>query len=133
MFSREGRRKGERAWQDHFVDTIIEGVPRNFQAESQVPDDLHASEFEIAWALHVDDGDVAGPAEKMEVVAYFKTKIVLQLSPIIGVGNSFEHVGVVRVIDEEGMWVKELDKYETSLLSMMQMKNCRPSTSSKLD
>ena len=24
------------------------------------------------------------------------------------------------------MWVKELDKYETSVLTMMQMKDCRP-------
>ena len=29
--------------------------------------------------------------------------------------------------------VKELDKYETSVLTMMQMKDCRPSTSPKLE
>ena len=56
----------------------------------------------------------------------------MKLSPIIGVGDSFEHVGALRVIDNEGMWVKELDKYETSVLTMMQMKDCRPSTSPKL-
>ena len=57
----------------------------------------------------------------------------MKLSPIIGVGDSFEHVGALRVIDKEGMWVKELDKYETSVLTMMQMKDCRPSTSPKLE
>ena len=51
----------------------------------------------------------------MEVFAYLETKIVLFLSPIIGVGNSFEHVGALRVIDEEGMWVQEPDKYESSV------------------
>ena len=48
-------------------------------------------------------------------------------------GDSFEHVGVLRIIDNEGMWVKELDMYETSVLTMMQMKDCRPSTSPKLE
>ena len=43
------------------------------------------------------------------------------------------NAGALRVIDEEGMWVKELDKYETSVLTMMQMKDCRPSTSPKLE
>ena len=53
-------------------------------------------------------------------------KIALKLSPIIGVGNSFEHVGALRVIDEEGV-------YESSVLTVMQMKDCRPSTSPKLE
>ena len=65
--------------------------------------------------------------------AYLEGVIVLKLSPIIGVGDSFEHVGALRIIDNEGMWVKELDKYETSVLTMMQMKDCRPSTSPKLE
>ena len=69
----------------------------------------------------------------MQVFAYLEGVIVLKLSPIIGVGESFEHVGALRVIDNEGMWVKELDKYETSVLTMMQMKDCRPSTSPKLE
>ena len=73
--------------------------------------------------LHVDDGYMTGPAEKMmKVFAYLEGVIVLKLSPIIGVRDSFEHVAL-RVIDEEGMWVKELDKYETSVLTMMQMKD----------
>ena len=61
----------------------------------------------------------------MQVFAYLEGVIVLKLSPIIGVGDSmcfsFEHVGALRVIDKEGMWVKELDKYETSVLTMMQV------------
>ena len=69
----------------------------------------------------------------MQVFAYLEGVIVLKLSPIIGVGDSFEHVGALRVIDKDGMWVKELDKYETSVLTMMQMKDCRPSTSPKLE
>ena len=36
-------------------------------------------------------------------------------------------------VSKEGMCVKELDKYETSVLTMMQMKDCRPSTSPKLE
>ena len=42
----------------------------------------------------------------MQVFAYLEGVIVLKLSPIIGVGDSFEHVGALRVIDKEGMWVK---------------------------
>ena len=72
---------------------------------------------------------MTGLAERMmQVFAYLEG-----LSPIIGVGDSFEHVGALRIIDNEGMWVKELDKYETSMLTMMQMKDCRPSTSPKLE
>ena len=77
---------------------------------------------------------MTGPAERMmQVFAYLERVIILKLSPIIGVGGSFEHVGALRVIDKEGLWVKELDKYETSVLTMIQMKDCRPSTSPKLE
>ena len=49
-----------------------------------------------------------GPAEKMmQVFAYLEGVIVLKLSPIIGVGDSFEHVGALRVINKDGMWVKD--------------------------
>ena len=57
-----------------------------------------------------------------KVFAYFETKVVLKFSPIINVGSWFGHVGALRVIDEEGMWVRELDNYELSVLSMMEMK-----------
>ena len=69
----------------------------------------------------------------MQVFAYLEGVIVLKLSPIIEVGDSFEHVGALRVINKEGMWVKELDKYDTSVLTMMQMKDFRPSTSPRLE
>ena len=36
----------------------------------------------------------------MQVFAYLEGVIVLKLSPIIGVGDSFEHVGALRVIDK---------------------------------
>ena len=53
---------------------------------------------------------MTGPAERMmQVFAYFEGVIVLKLSPIIGVGDSFKHVRALRVIDN-GTWVKELDK-----------------------
>ena len=67
------------------------------------------------------------------VFSHLEPKIVLKLSPIISVGNSLEHVGALRVIDEEGMWVRELDEHHESVLSMMGMKDCRSSTSPKLE
>ena len=71
----------------------------------------------------------------MEVFAYLETKIVFFF-------ETFTHhrgptlvqaFWSLRIIDEEGMWVRELDKYELSVLSMMKMKCCRPSTSPKLE
>ena len=41
-----------------------------------------------------------------KVFAYLETKIVFTFSPIISVGSSFEHVGALRVIAKEGMWVR---------------------------
>ena len=50
----------------------------------------------------------------MQVFAYLKEVIVLKLSPIIGVGDSFEACGSSeRSSTTEGTWVKELDKYES--------------------
>ena len=38
---REGRRKGARAWQDHFIGHIVVArLPRIFQTESEVPDNI---------------------------------------------------------------------------------------------
>ena len=131
----EGRRKGARAWQDHFFDTLLsKDCPETFKQSLKSPTIFYSSEFEIAFDLHADDGYMTRPAEKMmKVFAYLEGKIVFKLSPIIGVGNSLEHVGALKVIDKEGMWVKELDKYESSVLAMMHMKDCRPSTSPKLE
>ena len=111
---REGRRKGARAWQDHFIETLLsQDCPGSLSSRVlKSPTIFYSSDFEAALDLHVDDGYMTGPA---------------------GVGDSFEHVGALRVTDNEGMWVKELDKYETPLLTMMQMKDCRPSTSPKLE
>ena len=98
------------------------------------PTFFYSSDFEAALDLHVDDGYMTGLAERMmQVFAYLEGVIVLKLSPIIGVRDLFEHVGALRVIDKEGMWVKELDKYETFVLTMMQIKDCRSSTSPKLE
>ena len=116
---REGRRKGARAWQDHFIDTLLsKDCPGSFKQSLKSPTIFYSSDFEAALDLHVDDGYMTGPAERMmQMCAFLEGVIVLKLSPIIGVGDSFEHVGALRVIDKEGMWVKELDKYETSVLT----------------
>ena len=133
--SERGRGKGARAWQDHFVDILLsKECPGTFKQSLKSPTIFCSSEFEIALDLHVDDGYVTGPAENMnKVFACLETQTVLKFSPIISVGSSFGHVGALRIIGEEGMWVKELDKYESSVLTMMQMKDCRPSTSPKLE
>ena len=89
--------------------TTVEGVSRNLQAESEVPDDLLLERVR----------DCIGPAcgrrdqqkKMMEVFAYLEAKTVSKLSPIFEVGSSFEHVASLKFIDEEGTWVKELDKY----------------------
>ena len=132
---REGRRKGARAWQEHFIETLLsQDCPGSFKQSLKSPTIFYSSDFETALDLHVDDGYMTGPAERMmQVFAYLEGVIILKLSPIIGVGDSFEHVGALKIIDIEGMWVKELDKYETSVLTMMQMKDCRTSTSPKLE
>ena len=57
----------------------------------------------------------------------------MKLSPLIVAGCSFEHVGAVRKVAHDGLWVQALDKYFLSVLDMMGMKDCKPSTSPKLD
>ena len=38
---REGRRKGARAWQDHFIETLLsQDCPGIFETESEVPDNF---------------------------------------------------------------------------------------------
>ena len=38
---REGRRKGARTWQDHFIEnTVVARLPRIFDTESEVPDNF---------------------------------------------------------------------------------------------
>ena len=79
-----------------------------FKQSLKSPTIFHSSELEIALDLHVDDGYVTGPAANMsKVFPISSPKFVLKLPPIISVGNSFEHVGALRVIDDEGMWVRE--------------------------
>ena len=96
---REGRRKGARAWQDHFIETLVsQDCPGSSKQSLKSPTIFYSSDFEAALDLHVDDGYMTGPAEMMmQVFAYLEGAIV---SPIIGVGDSFEHVGALRVIDK---------------------------------
>ena len=75
----EGRRKGARAWQDHFVDILLSReCLGTFKQSLKSLAISYSSEFEIALDLHVDDGYVTGPAENMKkVFAYLETNIVL--------------------------------------------------------
>ena len=102
---REARRKGARAWQDHCVDTLLSKErPGHFKQSLKSPAIFDSSELKIAMDLHVDDGYVTGlAANMMRAFSHLECKIVLKLSPIISVGNSFEHVGALRMIDEDCM------------------------------
>ena len=86
---REGRRNGARAWQDHFIETLLsQDCPGFFKQSLKSPTIVYSSNFEAALDLHVDDGYMTGPAERMtQVFAYLEGVIVLKLSPIIGVGR----------------------------------------------
>ena len=74
--SESERRQTQRS---HSVASLLWGhtvVAGSFQTESEDPDDLHSSEFEIALDLHVDDGHMTGSAEKMmEVFVYLEGKL----------------------------------------------------------
>ena len=87
-------RKGARAWQDQFVETLFsQDSPGSFKQSLKSPTIFYSSDLEAALDLHVDDGYVTGPAERMmQVFAYLEGVIVLKLAPIIGVGDLFEHV-----------------------------------------
>ena len=84
---REGRRKGARAWQDHFIETLLsQDCPKSFKQSLKSPTIFHSNDFEAALDLYVDDGYTTRPAERMmQVFAYLEGVIVLELSPIIGV------------------------------------------------
>ena len=101
---RESRWKRARAWQDHFVDILLsKECPGTFKQGLK-----SSSEFETAVGLHVDDGYMTGTAVSLKkVFAYLKTKLVLNFSPIISLGSSFEHVKALSVIAEEGLWVRD--------------------------
>ena len=81
-----------RAWLDHFIETLLsQDCPGSFTQSLKSPTIFYSSDFETALDLHVDDGYMTGPAERMmQVFAYLEGVIVLKLSPIIGVGDSFD-------------------------------------------
>jgi hypothetical protein len=57
--------------------------------------------------LHVDDGNAAGPGEALiTVFSKFSEVLVLKLGPLIGPGQSYEHVGTLRIRTPDGMWKK---------------------------
>ena len=130
-----GPRKGARAWQDHFVEKLLDSrCPRQFKQSLKTPTIFYSAPFEIALDLHVDDGYVEGPtAHLLCVFGYLEEQIVMKLSPIIGAGCAFEHVGALRLITEAGMWVQPLGRYFEAVLEMMGMKDCKAATSPKLD
>ena len=54
---REGRRKGARAWQDHFIETLLsQDCPGSFKQSLKSPTIFYSSDFETALDLRVDDG-----------------------------------------------------------------------------
>ena len=58
---REGRRKGARSWQDHFVEKLLSAdCPGHFKQSSKSPTIFHSGELDITMDVHVDDGYVAG-------------------------------------------------------------------------
>ena len=71
---REGRRKGARAWQDHFIETLLsQDCPGSFKQSLKSPTFFYSTDFEAALDLHVDDGYMTGSAERMmQVFAYFE-------------------------------------------------------------
>ena len=77
---REGRREGARAWKDHFMNTLLsQDCPRAFKQSLKSPTLFYSSDFEVALDLHVDDGDMTGPAERMmQVFACLDGVIVLK-------------------------------------------------------
>ena len=101
---REGKRKGALAWQDHCVDTLLSKErPGHFKQSLKSPAIFDSRELKnCAMDLHVDDGYVTVRAAKMmRAFSHLQSKIVLKLSLIITVGNSFEHVGALKMIDED--------------------------------
>ena len=135
MAVREGRRKGARAWQDHFVEILLgKECPGSFLRSWKSPTIFHSKDLDITMDVHVDDGYVTGPDEGMlKLFGYLTGKIVLKLSPLIKKGMSFEHVGAYRLLTGDDIWVQSLPKYQESVLKMMDMENCKPSISPKLD
>ena len=84
--------------------------------------------------LHVDDGYATGPPENLQkVFTYLSTVLVLKISPLIMPGMSYNHVGTVRLMTEDGIWAKPFEKYIVEALDLMGMTHCKPSTSPKLD
>ena len=108
---REGRREGATAWQDHLVDILLsKECLGTFKHSLKFTTIFYSSEFDCigpGCGRRLRDR----PAENMtKLFAYLETQIVLKFSPIISVGSSFELVRALTVKDEEGMWVRGLDK-----------------------
>ena len=53
---REGRRKGARSWQDHFVEKLLSNdCPGNFKQSGKSPTIFHSRELNITMDVHIDD------------------------------------------------------------------------------
>lgn len=68
-----------------------------------------------------------------KLFSYLEGVIVMKMSPLIYPGMAFEHVGARRVRTEAGLWVIPLAKYTETVLELLGMQGCNPSTSPKLD
>ncbi len=67
----------------------------------------YSKDFDVLMDLHVDDGYLAGPKDKLTTLfAYTTEKIVIKVSPFVEAGQGFDHVGATRLRVGGGMWIK---------------------------
>ena len=132
---REGRRSGAKSWQEHFAACIqANECPGQFKQNPKTPSQYHSISLDVTVDLHVDDGYATGPPENLQnAFTYLSTVLVLKISPLIMPGMSYNHVGTVRLMTEDGIWAKPFEKYIVEALDLMGMTHCKPSTSPKLD
>ena len=90
---REGRLIGARAWHDRFVDTLLSTeCPGTFKQSLKSPNDLSRERVRDRFRLACRRRQHDRTSRKDDGgVRLSRGKIVLKLSPIIGVGTSFEH------------------------------------------
>ena len=105
MFTTErGRRKGALAWQDHCVDTLLaKECPANFKHNLKSPAIFDSSELKNCKGFARGRWLRDGTSRKYDESVFPSRvqNVLKKLSPIISVGNSFEHVGALRMIDED--------------------------------
>ena len=134
----EGRRNGARSWADHFYSCLTDpGCPGESKQNPKSPTLYHSRSLDITLDTHVDDGYAGGPASALKkVMEYLETKISFlrrathhSLRILVFPGTAFNHVGGTRTRTTEGMWIQPFETHTESALKIMDMENCKPSTS----